>query len=179
MATASRFHPVFAMLISGALAVLFGGRLWGGDDPTAGVVPGEIRVHIPPELPCGIRTMTGAENQIYLLGKCGAVVRWDPFSGESSVLVLDDQVDEAFAIAVAHDRIAVLTDRRRAIRIYDRDGRFLSEYHYSGETHLERIALTAQGVLASSFFDDHLFSFLGTIILSLFGSLRIYTIGRT
>ncbi len=62
-------------------------------------------------------------------------------------------------IAVDDDRIAVLCERRRVIRAYSREGAFLSEYLYTGETHFQDVALIPQGVVASSFFDDHLLYF--------------------
>lgn len=147
-----RSHLVLVMLLSGVLASLPHGQVFGG----GGDSPAMSRVLIPPELPCGIRTMTGFDHQIYLLGKCGTVARWNPFSGEFSILVLDDQVNKASGFSVTHDRIAVLTDRGHTIRIYDWGGSFLSEYQYSGESQLWRIALTPNGVLASSYFDDNI-----------------------
>ena len=73
-----RSHLVFVMLLSGALASLPHGQVFGGDLSKEGDSPALSRVIIPPELPCGVRTMTGFDDQIYLLGKCGTVARWDP-----------------------------------------------------------------------------------------------------
>lgn len=110
----------------------------------------------PPRLPCPIRSMTAYGDQIFVLGQCGTVVRWDPFNGASETLNLEGPVGEAFAIAATKGRLAILTDQRRTIRVFETDGKLLRQYHYTGDSYFTSIALTPDAVAASSFFDAHL-----------------------
>jgi hypothetical protein len=103
--------------------------------------------------------MTAFYGDVFLLGRCGDVVVWDPFSGDAHDLPLDDVPVEPTEIAVSEDRIAILSDRGQTITVYDRAGRRHAKHRYQGESFFTRISVAQDRLLASSFFDDHLLYF--------------------
>ncbi|MCU0293066.1 MAG: hypothetical protein MUF10_13915 [Thermoanaerobaculaceae bacterium] len=100
--------------------------------------------------------MTELGGHLYLLGRCGAVLQWDPVAGSSSLILPDKLTDDAFSFAVGPARLAILDNERRRVRVYDRQGKPLQELQYSGETSFTSLALVGDTVLASSYYDDHL-----------------------
>jgi hypothetical protein len=100
--------------------------------------------------------MTAFGTHLYLLGRCGAVLQWDP-AADASLLILPDKLtDDAFSFAVGPARLAILDNDRQRVRVFDRQGKSLRELQYSGETTLTKLALAGDTVLASSYYDDHL-----------------------
>ena len=105
--------------------------------------------------------MTGLDGIVFLLGRCGDVVIWDPISEDTRGLSLDHVPVEPTELAVSEDRMAILSDRGRTITLYDRAGRRLTRHRYDGESFFTRIAVAQGRLLASSFFDDHLLYLYG------------------
>lgn len=115
-----------------------------------------VKELVTPELPCPVQAMTVLGANLYLLGRCGVVLQWNPAVGKSSLILPDKLSDDAHSIAAGPMRLAILANTRRTVRVYDMQGTLLRELQYSGETRFTNLALVGDTVLASSYYDDHL-----------------------
>jgi hypothetical protein len=111
---------------------------------------------VPPALPCPAQATSAFGAHLYLLGRCGVVAEWDPSTGASSMIPTEKPLEDAYSLALAPGRLAVLGDSRRTIRLYDMRGKLLRELNYSGDTQFTNVATTAQAVVASTYYDRHL-----------------------
>lgn len=114
-----------------------------------------IQTLVPPKMPCGILDMSGDGTDLFLLDDCGTIARWNPKSGESSVVPLADHPIGFNRIATDRTRIALLSGEENDIWVFGKNGKFLHKHHYPGETYVSDIAILGDYVAATTWFDDH------------------------
>lgn len=115
-----------------------------------------IRTLTPPATPCKLEDMTSDGEVLFLLDRCGNILRWNPASGQSASIELEDPPITIRAMAAGRHRVAVLAGDAHTVLAYDQTGRLLHRYRYTGTSLPRNIAVLDDSVAVTPAYDAHL-----------------------